>query len=151
MKDTIWLKCDKAGVRGMTKGMPDTRRGEIAVKLVIEVQDGAYTPPVAEQHVTISDWREGTNLPDVDLREAVITEDEAQVIRDLRIAAMRQVLEERGFTVTAPGTRVPAAHLHAGGDHDDWLAHDGYGLHRHDGGETEWQRAGHGSPAEALQ
>lgn len=86
----------------MTKSLPHLNRGEIPVKVVVEVDETAFREPVIERHVHVTDWREGIDLADIELREAVITEEEAQIIRDRRIAQMRCILEERGFTITAP-------------------------------------------------
>ena len=106
MKDTIYLRVSPSRVEGMTKSLPSLNRGEIPVKIVIEVEPGAFREPVVERHVKVADWREGIDVSDVTLREATITEAEAQLIRDRRLAAMRQVLEDHGYGVTDP---VPTA------------------------------------------
>jgi hypothetical protein len=105
MKETIYLRVSPSRVEGMTKRLPDLQRGEIPVKLVIEVDAGAFREPVIERHVKITDWREGIDIADLDLRESVITEAEAQMIRDRRLAQMRQILEDHGFEVT-PATET---------------------------------------------
>jgi len=46
---------------------------------------------------------------DIELRESIITEAEAQIIRDRRLAAMRQILEGHGYAVTEPGAGEPGA------------------------------------------
>jgi hypothetical protein len=102
MKETVYLKVSRQRVEGMYKSLPALARGEIPVKLDIVVEPSAFGPPVLEQHVHITDWREGTGIADVELREAVITEAEAQVIRDRRLTAMRAILEGRGYVVTEP-------------------------------------------------
>jgi hypothetical protein len=107
VKEVIYLRVSKRGISGMTKGLPQLARGEIPVKLVLEVDDAAFGPPVLEQHVRIVDWRQGIDIADVDFREAIITEAEAEVIRARRIEAMRKVLEGQGYTVTAPDPGVP--------------------------------------------
>lgn len=103
MKETIYLRVSRSKVEGMTKNLPDLRRGEIPVKLVVEVDPGAFREPVIERHVKVTDWREGIDIADLDLRESVITEAEAQIIRDRRLAQMRKILEDHGFSVTADG------------------------------------------------
>jgi len=102
MREVIYLAVSRTKVERMTKNLPDLKRGEIPVKLTLAVDNAAFGPPVLEQHVHVTDWREGVGLGDLELREAVITEAEAQLIRDQRLAAMRAVLEGRGYTVTAP-------------------------------------------------
>lgn len=103
MKEVIYLRVSPQRVEGMTKRLPDLNRGEIPVKVIVEVEPGAFREPVIERSVTITDWREGIDIADVDLREAFITEAEAQIVRDRRLALMRDVLERQGFTVTPPG------------------------------------------------
>lgn len=102
MKEVIWLAVNRQQVVKMTKNPPDLKRGEIPVKLVVDVDPAAFSTPVLEQHVRIADWREGLVFADPELREAVITDAEAEMIRGQRLEAMRAALEQRGFTVTAP-------------------------------------------------
>lgn len=102
MKEVIYLAVSRQRVERMTKNLPDLKRNEIPVKLVIEVDPGAFREPVIERYVKIADWREGIDLADVELRESVITEAEAQMIRDRRLTQMRAILEAQGFTVTEP-------------------------------------------------
>lgn len=102
VKDVIYLAVSRQRVERMTKNLPDLKRGEIPVKLFIDVDIAAFGPPVLEQHVHVADWREGLALADVEMREAVITEAEAESIRRQRLAAMRAALEAQGYTVTAP-------------------------------------------------
>lgn len=102
MKDTIYLRVSPRRVEGMTKSLPDLRRGEIPVKLVVDVAASAFREPVIERHVEVVDWRDGIDLADIDLRESIITEAEAQVIRDRRLAAMQRILEAQGYTVAEP-------------------------------------------------
>lgn len=107
MREVIYLAVSPRKVERMTKSLPQLSRGEIPVKLIIEVDQAAFREPVIERHVQITDWREGIDLGDLDLRESVITEEEAQVIRDRRLARMRAVLEDHGYQVTQPITHAP--------------------------------------------
>jgi hypothetical protein len=102
MREVIYLAVSRTKVERMTKNLPDLKRGEIPVKLVLEVDDGAFGPPVLEQHVRITDWRDGVDIADVQFREAIIPSAEPEFIRARRIEAMRKVLEGQGYTVTAP-------------------------------------------------
>lgn len=102
MREIIFLSVTRTRVERMTKSLPGLRRGEIPVKLIIEVDDSAFREPVLERHVRIADWREGTDIKDVELRESVITEEEAALIRTRRLAAMQQVLIEHGYDVVPP-------------------------------------------------
>lgn len=109
MREVIYLRVSRRKVEGMTKSLPSLNRGEIPVKLVIEVDGGAFREPVIEKHVTIADWREGIDLGDVELRESIITEEEAQIIRDRRLAAMQQILLDHGYLVEEPVTESEPA------------------------------------------
>lgn len=102
MKEIIYLRVDRSGVRGMTKNLPSTHRGEIPVKLEVIIDDTAFREPVLTRQVHIADWRDGIDLADVEFRESVITEAEADLIRQRRLAAMREILEARGYTITDP-------------------------------------------------
>jgi len=102
VKEDIWLKVDRTRVVGMYKSLPHCGRNEIPVKVVVEVEESAFREPTIERHIKITDWRDGIDLADVELHEAVITEEEAQLIRDRRLAQMRAILTERGYVVTEP-------------------------------------------------
>jgi hypothetical protein len=102
VKEVIYLAVSRRKVERMNKSMPDLARGEIPVKLVIEVDEAAFREPVIERHVHIADWREGIDIADVEMRESVITEAEAELIRQRRLAAMRHILEDHGYGITAP-------------------------------------------------
>jgi hypothetical protein len=100
MRETIFLVVSKHRVERMTKRLPDLARGEIPVKLIIEVADTAFREPVIERKVEIIDWRDGIEVGDLDLRESFITEEEAQVIRTRRLWKMRELLEREGYVIT---------------------------------------------------
>lgn len=100
MKEVIYLRVSRQRVEGMTKSLPSLHRGEIPVKIVVEVEEAAFREPVIERHVHVTDWRDGIDIADVELRESVITEDEAEMIRQRRLAAMRAILENHGYDVT---------------------------------------------------
>jgi hypothetical protein len=106
MKEVIYLVVDQRGVQAMRKTLPDVRRGEIPVKLTINVPPEAFSPPTLSQEVTVDDWRQGIELNDVEFKQSIITPDEAEVIRQRRLEKMRAVLEAQGFTVTDPETEA---------------------------------------------
>lgn len=103
MKDVIFLTCNRNGVVKMTKSMPALARGEIPVKVEVIVEPGAFREPVLATSITIADWREGVDIADVELKERVITQEEADMIRARRLTAMREVLEARGYVILLPG------------------------------------------------
>ena len=99
MREVIFLAVDRYGVKRMNKSLPSLNRGEIPVKLIISVEDDAFREPVIVKEVEITDWRQGVDIADVEFQEAVITEEEAAVIRERRLEKMREVLEQQGYTV----------------------------------------------------
>jgi hypothetical protein len=100
MKDVIFITVSRAGATKMTKSMPgNLGRGEIAVKVRLEVADKAFGFPTIEREILVEDWTHGIDLSDVDLRQGVITEAEAELIRRRRIEAMAQTLREHGYKV----------------------------------------------------
>lgn len=102
MKETIYLAVSRSKVERMTKNLPSLTRGEIPVKLILEVDEGAFREPVIERKVHIEDWRAGIDIGDVEFRKDIITEDEAAMIRNARLDKMRRILEEQGFQVVPP-------------------------------------------------
>jgi hypothetical protein len=102
LKDTIWLVISPERVEKMTKTPPDTTRGRIAVKVLVTVPIGAFQPPVLQKELRVEDWRDGTELGDMDLSQGVITQAEADLIVQRRLAKMADILRERGAVVTWP-------------------------------------------------
>lgn len=102
MKEVIYLVVSQNKVERMTKRLPDLYRGEIPVKLTINVPKEAFNPPTLDQEVFVEDWRQGIDLEDVEFKKNVITKEEAEEIRQRRLARMKEVLEGQGFTVTEP-------------------------------------------------
>lgn len=100
MKDVIWLTITRNAVIKMTKGQPQLRGGEICAKVNVQVDPEAFKLPVIERTVHITDWLDGTDLADVSMKIVTITEEEAEVIRQRRLAKMKEILEEHGFEVT---------------------------------------------------
>jgi hypothetical protein len=100
VREIIYLVADRRGVSRMTKNMPSLNRGEIPIKLVLEIEDTAYREPVIEKHVHVEDWRQGVDIADVQFKETIITEEEAELIRQRRLEKMQEVLEEQGYVVT---------------------------------------------------
>lgn len=84
----------------MTKNLPYINRGEIPVKLTIEVKDDAFKEPVIAKEVVIEDWQAGTDLADVEFNGSVITEEEALKIKQMRLDRMASILQEQGYAVT---------------------------------------------------
>lgn len=102
MREIIYLVADRQGVLKMTKNLPRLDRGQIPIKVDVQVDPAAYGPPVIEMKLHVRDWREGLSMPDPEMREMVITEAEAEQIRKQRLAKMTEMLIARGYTVVAP-------------------------------------------------
>ena len=100
MKDVIYLTVNRQGVQSMRKSYTGAKQGEAIVKLSVTVPEEAFSPPVLEQHVIVNDWREGIDLEDVKFEQNVITEAEAEMVKQKRLAKMQEILESQGFTVS---------------------------------------------------
>jgi hypothetical protein len=100
VQETIFLVVSPHKVERMTKSLPQLKRGEIPVKLVVTVAATAFREPVIERTVEIVDWRDGIEVGDLELKESFITEEEAALIRERRLAKMRELLESNGYLVT---------------------------------------------------
>jgi hypothetical protein len=109
MKETIYLVVSPYKVERMTKNLPGLSRGEIPVKLTITVDQKAFREPVISKEVYIDDWREGIDIADVEFKESIITQEEADGIKQRRLEKMRSILEAQGFTVTEPETEEQSA------------------------------------------
>ncbi len=106
MQDVIYLVVTPRKIERMTKSMPDTRRGEIVVKVMVEVPSGAFGPPVLEQRIVVEDWQQGIALDDLDLSSGIITQEEAALIRERRLMQMARVLADNGYVVTEAGEQL---------------------------------------------
>lgn len=102
MKEIIYLTVNADSVVKMNKSYVGCRKDEIVVKLNVEVEDKAFNPPVLEKSVYINDWKEGCDIDDVRFEANFITEEEAEIIREKRLAKMRSILEGQGYTITEP-------------------------------------------------
>lgn len=103
MKDIVYLVVSRTGVQGMRKSLPDLKRGEIAVKVVLGVDAKAFAPPTIEQHISIQDPYRGIDLEDVHFTGSTITEEEAELIRSRRLAKAAEILAANGYQVTRGG------------------------------------------------
>jgi hypothetical protein len=102
MKEVIYLVVSRNKVERMTKNLPAIGRGEVPVKVTVTIEDKAFRTPVIEKEVYIDDWREGVDMADVEFRESVITKEEAEIIRQKRLAKMQEILEAQGYQITKP-------------------------------------------------
>lgn len=100
MKETVFLVCSKNQIERLRKTLPNIRRGEIIVKLDVEVNPKAFGRPTIEKHVYVDDWTKGIDLDDVEFRHNVITEEEAMTIRERRLEKMKEILESQGYIIS---------------------------------------------------
>lgn len=103
MKQTIFLYATQNGIANrVTRELGRVERGQIPIKLELEIEETAFREPVIEKYVKIEDWRQGVDIADVDFKETFITEDEAAMIRQARFDKMSEILKRQGYTVSAP-------------------------------------------------
>ncbi len=102
MKDVVYLVCNQQKVVRMTKNLPDLYRGEIPVKLTVTVPKEAFGTPTLDQEIYVEDWRKGIDLEDVEFKHNIITQEEAETIRQRRLERMQEILEAQGYEVTKP-------------------------------------------------
>lgn len=99
MKQIIYLVATRNGVDRFRKEMPTIGRGEIPIKVHVEIEDSAFRTPTIEKELIIGDWREGIDMPDVNLKEMTITEKEAEQLREQRKQALIDEVEKLGYKV----------------------------------------------------
>lgn len=103
MKQTIFLYASEYGIANrVTKELGRIERGQIPIKLELEIEETAFREPVIEKKVVIEDWRQGVDIADVDFKETFITEEEAETIRQMRFEKMSEILKKQGYTVAKP-------------------------------------------------
>lgn len=103
MRQTIFLYATEHGIENrVTKELGRVGRGQIPIKLTLDIEETAFREPVIEKHVTIEDWRQGVDIADVDFKETFITEEEAAAIRQMRFEKMSEILKKQGYTVAKP-------------------------------------------------
>lgn len=102
MKHTIFLVANERGVQRMTKSLPSLNRGEVPIKVDVTIEPGAFRTPVISKEIYIADWREGIDIDDVEFKQSVITQTEADMIRAARMEKMKEILETQGYTISKP-------------------------------------------------
>lgn len=104
MKEVIYLTASRNGVgSSVRKNLPtNMNRSEVAIKVVVEIADDAFAPPVIEQYIKIQNPYKGIDLEDVHFVGSTITESEAEIIRQKRLEKAASILEANGYAVTRP-------------------------------------------------
>lgn len=101
MKEVIYLTASRSGVGStVRKNLPtNLTRGEVPIKVVVEIAPDAFAPPVIEQSIYIENPYKGIDLEDVHFEGSVITESEAELIRQKRLEKAANILKANGYTV----------------------------------------------------
>lgn len=104
MKETIFLIVSRNKVEDMRKNLPRLSRGQIPIKLNIEVKPNAFTEPTIERDIVVEDWNHDIDLQDVLFEKSTITEKEAELIKANRLSRMQEILQQHGYEVTKAAT-----------------------------------------------
>lgn len=99
MKETIFLIVSRSKVEDMRKNLPRLSRGQIPIKLNIEVKPNAFTEPTIERDVVVEDWKHDIDFNDVLFEKSTITAKEADIIKKNRLERMQEILESEGYSV----------------------------------------------------
>lgn len=105
MKEIIYLTASRNGVSNtVRKNLPtNLSHGEVPIKVVVEIASDAFAPPVIEQHIAIENPYKGIDLEDVYFNGSIITEAEAELIRQKRLEKAASILQANGYTVEKEG------------------------------------------------
>lgn len=101
MKEVVYLTVSTLGV-GPTvrKNLPtNLNRGEVPIKVTVEIAPNAFAPPLIEQIIKIENPYKGIDLEDVHFVGDTITEAEAEVIRQRRLDKAASILRANGYNV----------------------------------------------------
>lgn len=101
MKEIIYLTASRNGVSNtIRKNLPtNLNRGEVPIKVVVEIDNDAFAPPVIEQSIHIQNPYKGIDLEDVHFIGSTITEQEAEMIRQRRLDKAAEILRANGYKV----------------------------------------------------
>lgn len=102
LKDIVYMVLSRDGYKYGRKNLPDVKRGQIIVKLNIEVEDECFGQPVLEQRVYVENWQKGIDINDIEVNQNIITGEEAEMIRNERLEKMKHILEEQGYSIINP-------------------------------------------------
>lgn len=103
MKDTIYLVCSDNKVERVVKRQSsalELYKGEVPIKLTVEIPDTNFKPPFIEKHMIVDRWDKNIAIDDIHFEGDFVTEEEAAVIRQMRLDKMKDTLESQGYAVT---------------------------------------------------
>lgn len=101
MREVIYLTASRSGVGNrVLKNLPtNLGRGEVPIKVTVEIAADAFAPPVIEQTISIENPYKGIDLEDVHFTGTVITAAEAEIVRQRRLEKAASILKANGYTV----------------------------------------------------
>lgn len=101
MREVIYLTASRNGVGStVRKNLPtNLGRGEVPIKVTVDIAADAFAPPVIEQTIVIENPYRGIDLEDVHFNGSTITESEAELIRQKRLEKAADILKANGYTV----------------------------------------------------
>lgn len=102
MKEVIYLIATANKVERMTKNLPSLKRGELPIKVTVNIDPKAFRTPTIDKEIFVDDWREGIDMEDVEFRKNIITKEEAEEIKQRRLAKMTEILQAQGYQITKP-------------------------------------------------
>jgi len=103
MKTDIYLIANKKGIDRMVKSAKaalNLNRGEIPIKLIVEVPDENWKSPFPEKSIRVDRWDNGVDIEDIQFEGDFVTEEEAVLIREKRLEKIKETLEHNGYEVT---------------------------------------------------
>ena len=83
MREPIYLIVDRNKVVRMVKTLGSLAKGQIPIKLTVEVKPAAFREPTIEREVIVDDWSTGIDISDVTFEKNIITEKEAEIGRKI--------------------------------------------------------------------
>lgn len=99
MKETIFLIVSRNKVEDMRKNLPRLSRGQIPIKLNVEVKADAFVEPTIERDIVIDNWNHDIDVSDVLFEKSTITQKEADIIKENRLQRMQEILQQHGYEV----------------------------------------------------
>jgi hypothetical protein len=100
VKEVIYLIANQYKVERITKNPPSLNRGELPIKVTVDIDKSAFGKPTIEREIVVSSpWEDDVVLSDIELRKDFITEDEASEIKEKRAARMKEILESQGYEI----------------------------------------------------
>lgn len=98
----VYLVLSRRAVDKMYKNLPVPGRGQIIVKVHVKAADSAFREPTLVREIIVTDPLDGMSLPDIEFSQPFVTEDEVELLKARRRAAMIDLLTDQGYVITPP-------------------------------------------------